>query len=66
MGAVSAAACSLWPHARTALFGSQATGLALPGSDLDLVVLGVGPPLERAGGGFGPKEVRACFICMWR
>ena len=30
----------------------QATGLALPGSDLDIVVLGVGATLARAGTGF--------------
>jgi DNA polymerase sigma len=31
----------LWHTARVALFGSQAHGLALPGSDLDIVVLGL-------------------------
>ena len=42
----------IWPHARTVLFGSQATTLALPGSDLDIVVLGVTQDLARAGTGF--------------
>jgi DNA polymerase sigma len=28
----------LWPRSRTNLFGSNATGLALPTSDVDLVV----------------------------
>lgn len=42
----------IWPHARTVLFGSQATSLALPGSDLDIVVLGVTQDLARAGTGF--------------
>ena len=39
-------------------FGSQATGLALPNSDLDVAVLGVGPHLARAGSGYS-KEQRA-------
>ncbi|KAL4428251.1 hypothetical protein ABPG75_002340 [Micractinium tetrahymenae] len=54
--AVSEVARSLWPHSRTALFGSQATGLALPGSDLDIVVLNVGATLERAATGFTPVQ----------
>jgi DNA polymerase sigma len=28
----------LWPRSRTKIFGSNATGLALPSSDVDLVV----------------------------
>lgn len=40
--AVDGAARELWPHSRVAVFGSQATGLALPGSDLDIVVSEVG------------------------
>ena len=28
----------LWPRSRTSIFGSNATGLALPSSDVDLVV----------------------------
>lgn len=35
----------------------QATGLALPGSDLDIVVLGVGATLTRAGTGFSKVQV---------
>lgn len=35
------AAHKLWPRSRVLLFGSQAAGLSLPGSDLDVVVLGV-------------------------
>ena len=54
--AVNEAARALWPHSRVALFGSQATGLALPGSDLDVVVLGVGATLARAGSGFTPVQ----------
>ena len=50
--AIDATARALWPAARVALFGSQATGLALPGSDMDIVVLGVGPTLALAGSGF--------------
>ena len=40
------------------LFGSQATGLALPNSDLDVAVLGVGAHLGRAGSGY-TREQRA-------
>jgi hypothetical protein len=36
---------SLWPEAQVVLFGSTATGLSLPSSDLDVVVFGV-PGLE--------------------
>lgn len=43
----------------------QATGLALPGSDLDIVVLNVGPHLQRAGTGFTQAQVR-CFILPLR
>ncbi|GFR51554.1 hypothetical protein Agub_g13973, partial [Astrephomene gubernaculifera] len=43
----------IWPTARVVLFGSQAAGLALPGSDLDLVVLGVMPHLATPAEGFG-------------
>lgn len=35
----------------------QATGLALPGSDLDIVVLNVGATLDRAATGFTPVQV---------
>ncbi len=36
----------------------QATGLALPGSDLDIVILGVGAQLARAASGFSPVQRR--------
>ena len=49
---IEAAARSVWPGCRAALFGSQATGLALPGADLDVVVLGASSELQRAGSGF--------------
>ena len=45
-------AAALWEHSRTVLFGSQATGLALPGSDLDIVVLGVSEDMSNAAAGF--------------
>uniref|UniRef100_A0A6S8I4E8 MPN domain-containing protein n=1 Tax=Dunaliella tertiolecta TaxID=3047 RepID=A0A6S8I4E8_DUNTE len=41
MRAVQAAAGALWSNARAVLFGSQACGLNLPGSDLDVVLLNV-------------------------
>ncbi|KAL4528093.1 hypothetical protein Ndes2437B_g00206 [Nannochloris sp. 'desiccata'] len=56
--AVDSAARGVWPAARAVLFGSQATGLALPGGDLDIVVLGVGPQLERAATGFTAGQRR--------
>lgn len=42
----------LWEKSRTVLFGSQATGLAVPGSDLDIVVLGVSADMSNAAAGF--------------
>jgi len=56
--AVDSAARDVWPAARAVLFGSQATGLALPGGDLDIVVLGVGPQLQRAATGFTTGQRR--------
>lgn len=35
----------------------QATGLTLPGGDLDVVILGVGSELQTAGSGFSGHEV---------
>ena len=52
VAAVAEACSTLWPGSHTVLFGSQATSLALPGSDLDIVVLGVAAPLQRAASGF--------------
>ena len=52
LGSVSKLAKLLWPHSRTVLFGSQATDLALPGSDLDIVILGVAQDLTTAASGF--------------
>ncbi|KFM25080.1 Poly(A) RNA polymerase protein 2 [Auxenochlorella protothecoides] len=49
-------ATRLWPHSQTMLFGSQATGLTLPGGDLDVVILGVGSELDTAGSGFSARE----------
>ncbi len=49
---IEGAARAVWPGCRAALFGSQATGLALPGADLDVVVLGASADLRRAGSGF--------------
>lgn len=49
---VSRVAKLLWPHSRTVLFGSQATDLALPGSDMDIVILGVAQDLTTAASGF--------------
>jgi predicted nucleotidyltransferase len=53
---LNAAARALWPAARVLLFGSQAGGLSLPGSDLDLVVLVPGGPVARPADGFGARQ----------
>ncbi|KAL3151268.1 hypothetical protein ABBQ38_013107 [Trebouxia sp. C0009 RCD-2024] len=50
----------LWGQSRTVLFGSQATGLALPGSDLDIVVLGVSDNMANAAAGF-TRNQRSCL-----
>ena len=49
---------SLFPSAKAVFFGSQPCGLSLPGSDLDLVILGVPPRLENPTVGF-TKEQRS-------
>ncbi|KAK9832493.1 hypothetical protein WJX81_001948 [Elliptochloris bilobata] len=46
---VGVAASELWPGSRTVLFGSQATGLALPNSDLDVAVLAGREPARARG-----------------
>lgn len=60
------AVLELWPNARVQLFGSQATGLALPGSDVDIVVLGEHPARneqQQPGGGFSKlARQRVCNI----
>ena len=43
---------AIWPDSSVHLFGSQASGLALPSSDLDVVILGVGPDMPSASQGF--------------
>ncbi len=50
--AVTNVAKAIWPQSRTVLFGSQATTLALPGSDLDIVILGVSENITNAASGF--------------
>lgn len=52
VSAIRRLATGLWPASRTILFGSQATGLALPGSDLDIVILGASDELENPASGF--------------
>lgn len=52
LAAVSTIATRLWPQSRTVLFGSQATGLSLPGGDLDIVILGVSHEMTNPALGF--------------
>lgn len=56
VGRVERAATTLFSQARVLLFGSQASGLALPGSDLDIVVLGAGCEMQRAARGYSRHE----------
>jgi len=39
LAAVRSSVAKLWPYATTHVFGSQAVGLAMPGSDVDICVL---------------------------
>ena len=50
--AVTSCITQKFPKASVHLFGSQATGLALPGSDLDVVVLGISDELASPASGF--------------
>ena len=43
---VQQAVATLWPAAKVLLFGSQVNGMALRGSDLDIVVLDAVPHLS--------------------
>ena len=52
LGQLAAAITGKWPAASVHLFGSQACGLALPLSDMDVVVLGLSEELLFASGGF--------------
>jgi predicted nucleotidyltransferase len=48
---VEEAATELWPECSVGLFGSQMSSMALPGSDVDITILGVPdlPQTEAAG-----------------
>jgi hypothetical protein len=55
----------LWgTAARVAVFGSQATTLALPGSDVDLVVLGaISEPPPPGGAKHFQNRARQVWMC---
>ena len=53
---IETAATSIWPKSETYLFGSYAQGLSLPGSDLDITILGVGPTMKSSALGFSQRE----------
>ena len=55
-GRVESCVRRVFPSARLACFGSGASGLALRGADIDLVVLGVGPECSTLGGGFNKSD----------
>jgi hypothetical protein len=63
---LNAAAAALWPDARVLLFGSQAGGLSLPGSDLDLVVICPGGPVAKPADGFSVRERRDVVLRLQR
>lgn len=42
MEAIRSAVAVLWPRASVEKFGSQATNLSMPGSDVDIVILDAG------------------------
>lgn len=48
-------AAALWPESRTYLFGSQASGLSLPSSDLDIVILNASTSVLSAAHGFSSE-----------
>ena len=56
---IEACAKTLWPNSKVFIVGSQATGLNLPGSDIDLGILGVVKDLSKAGSGFSNREKAA-------
>ncbi|GLI71495.1 hypothetical protein VaNZ11_016710 [Volvox africanus] len=56
LAAIQRVAEEIWPSARVVLFGSQASGLALPSSDVDLVVLGTSRPTSRPSKDFKSSE----------
>lgn len=53
---IESIAKSLWPQSKTYLFGSYAQGVSLPGSDLDITIVGVGPTVKSSASGFSPRE----------
>lgn len=55
---MDAAVRSLWPKGKAVIFGSQASGLALPGADLDVAIVGVGPNMSSASSGFSSSAKR--------
>jgi hypothetical protein len=63
---VTRALQDLWPRARTRVFGSEATGLALPSSDVDLVValppVRQLPPIKEAGILEGRNDINESFV----
>ena len=57
---VTECALELWPHCQVVPFGSQATSMALPGSDVDIAILGVGNPAAKGAAGFSKCASRLC------
>ena len=48
---------SLWNQSQAVIFGSQAVSLALPGADVDVAIIGIGPNMKSASSGFSNREV---------
>eukprot|EP00798_Chlamydomonas_sp_ICE-L_P023080 gene23080-30272_t len=64
LSSINIVARNIWPQARAVLFGSQATGLALPGSDLDVVILGVIHPSTNEDGSFTLPNQADAVYCL--
>ena len=58
---VAAAVAALWPRAEVAVFGSTATRLHLPTSDVDAVILGA-PPVPPGGDAAGRLKLVAAAL----
>ena len=57
-------AASLWPDGTVVLFGSRATGLALPGGDLDVGILNIFKDIKKAGSGEHSSALALVWHCI--
>ena len=57
---ITETALGIWPGCTVGSFGSQANATALPGSDIDVTILGV----MDVDGAAGVKRLGACTLCL--